>query len=142
MAIGIFIGILPTWGIALILTLGILALLRLPKVPGALASFIAIPPTIFAFFYPLGYAIGYQIFSPAPLGKGFLEEVKATTFSNIGEKFQWFLGSAQEHFLAFMVGTTIVALITALIGAGLTLLIMNRRHSDYRKNRRSRHILS
>lgn len=142
MAIGIFIGILPTWGFALLLTIGLLALLKLPKIPGALSSFIAIPPTIFPFFYPLGYAIGFQIFDPPPLGLGFLAEVKATTLSNFTEKFEWFLGSAQEHFLAFMVGTTIVALITAFLGGFLTYLIMNKRHTEYRKNRHPRAVFS
>jgi uncharacterized protein (DUF2062 family) len=61
-AIGVFVGILPTWGFALFLTLGVLALVRLPKAPGALSSFIAIPPTIFPFFYPVGYWIGSKIY--------------------------------------------------------------------------------
>jgi uncharacterized protein (DUF2062 family) len=71
-AIGIFIGILPTWGIALILTIAVLALLRLPKAPGALSSFIAIPPTIFAFFYPLGYGLVSGFLNQHPLDAGFL----------------------------------------------------------------------
>jgi uncharacterized protein (DUF2062 family) len=134
-AIGIFIGILPTWGFALLLTIGVLALLRLPKIPGALSSFIAIPPTIFPFFYPVGYTIGYHIFHPIPLGKGFLAEVKDTSIHNILQKFEWFLGTARDHFIAFMVGTAIVALITAIIGGFLTYLVMTKRHAEYRRSR-------
>ena len=140
MAIGIFIGILPTWGFALILTVGVLALLHLPKAPGALSSFIATPPTIFTIFYPLGYWIGERTFHPQPhLGRGFLAEVQTVTWSNLGDKFHWFLGTAREHFFAFMAGTAIVALGTALLGGIITGFIVRQRRLNYLRQRALRH---
>ena len=47
---GVFIGIWPTIGIAIILTIAFCALFRLPKIPGTVASFVANPVTQFGFF--------------------------------------------------------------------------------------------
>lgn len=135
-ALGIFIGILPTWGFALLLTAAVLAILRLPKLPGLMSSFVAIPPTL-PFFYTAGYQVG-QIFLPVPDKKVHLiHELMTFNFSNFSEKFQWLFGIARPYFITFMIGTSIVALVTAVLGAILTWFIMNYRKKQYHASRRT-----
>ena len=50
-AAGVFIGIWPTIGVAIILTVAFCALFRLPKVPGIVSSFVANPLTQFGFIF-------------------------------------------------------------------------------------------
>ena len=49
-AAGVFIGIWPTIGVAILLTIAFCSVFRLPKIPGTVASFVANPLTQFGFF--------------------------------------------------------------------------------------------
>jgi len=134
-AVGIFIGILPTWGFALVLTIAVLALLRLPKPPGVIASFIAIPPTLLFFFYPLGFAVG-KILLPPPAGPvEIMHEIVSVNLNNYREKFAWFFGAARPYFVSFMVGTAVVAFVMAILGGVLTWGIMEYRRGEYVKQK-------
>ena len=62
--LGVFIGVLPTIGFALPLTALATGAFRLPMGPGLVASFVATPPTLFMFFYPLGYLLGRELTAP------------------------------------------------------------------------------
>lgn len=114
-AIGVFIGVWPTLGVALILTVAICALLKLPKVPGVIASFVANPVTQFGFFYPAGYFLGSAIIKPEKISFDFLQELEGLSFKNCSTIFSKLWNEAFWHLIAFLVGITLVALIFAII---------------------------
>ena len=138
--IGIFIGILPTWGIAVLKTIIILGILKLPKLPGVLASFVATPPTQFFIFYPIGLWLGSKILPPPDKPVQLIEEIRSMNLSNFTEKFAWLFGSAREYFISFIVGMVIVAILVAFIGALLTWFIMNVRRNKLLKQRELRRL--
>ena len=113
-AAGVFIGIWPTIGVAILLTLAFCAAFRLPKVPGVVASFVANPVTQFGFFYPAGYYIGCSMIHPDKINFDFLSEMEGLSFKNCVTVVRNLLQNAPDHFLAFMIGITIVAAIFAL----------------------------
>ncbi|MDD9946126.1 MAG: DUF2062 domain-containing protein [Myxococcales bacterium] len=138
-ALGVFIGVLPTLGVALILTAIAQQILGLPKGPGLVASFIAIPPTLFLFFYPLGYwAVGVPLMDPVALDFNFLGQIETLSMGNAGEVLGHLWHVAKDHLIAFMVGMTIVASITAAIAFVLTYSAMERRRRRRAERRRSR----
>ena len=112
--LGVFIGIMPTIGIAIILTVAACALFRLPKVPGVVSSFVANPLTQFGVFYPSGYYIGTQILSPEEIKFDFLHELEGLSFSNCTEVVSKLWTEASGHVLAFLLGITIVSFIFGL----------------------------
>lgn len=127
---GVFIGVLPTLGIAVGLTMLVTALFRLPKTPGVVASFIAIPPTLFFFFYPVGYfLVGVPIVQPAAIDYDFLDVFGSLTLGNLGEVGSMLWRTASGHVKAFLVGMTIVATITGALCFALTMVIMRRREA-------------
>lgn len=128
---GVFIGIWPTIGVAIILTVAVCALFRLPKVPGVVASFVANPLTQFGFFYPAGYFIGKKILQPAQISFDFLKEIEGVSFRNVTEVVSKLWNEAAGHLLAFLLGITIVALVFGLafgIAAYLIVSYRKRKH--------------
>lgn len=111
---GVFIGIWPTIGVAIILTVAVCALFRLPKVPGVVASFVANPLTQFGFFYPAGYFIGKKILQPAQISFDFLKEIEGVSFRNVTDVVSKLWNEAAGHLLAFLLGITIVAFVFGL----------------------------
>ena len=101
--LGVFIGVLPTIGVAIPLTVLGCHLFRVPKIPGVLSSFIAIPPTLFFFFYPLGLTTGSLILKPVPIEFDFLEKFSELNLSNIGPTLGFLLKQAGGHFYAFFI---------------------------------------
>lgn len=127
---GVFIGIWPTIGIAIILTIAFCALFRLPKIPGTVASFVANPVTQFGFFYPAGYFIGCAIIEPPPINFDFLEKIKTLSFSNVVSVVQELWSNAAGHFIAFLIGITIVAAVFGVLFFGIAYFVVL-----YRKKR-------
>jgi len=66
LAIGVFWGIMPTFGFAILFSLPTALLFRGNKLAAILGTFIANPLTI-PLFYPFGYKIGQLILKTAPL---------------------------------------------------------------------------
>lgn len=114
-AIGVFIGIWPTIGVAIILTVALCALFRLPKIPGTVASFVANPFTQFGFFYPAGYVLGCDILEPDRIGFDFLDRVEGLSFKNAPSVMADLWENASGHVLAFLLGITIVAAVFAFV---------------------------
>lgn len=132
-AIGIWIAVLPTLGIALGLTALAAHLARVPKGPSLVASFVATPPTLFFFFYPLAYfGVGLPLLSPPPAAFDFLEEIERITLVNAGEVGSRLWHDARGHVIAFLVGIVIVATITAALGYLLAHVVMERKHAQRR----------
>lgn len=128
-ALGVFIGVLPTLGVALVLTALAAQVLRVPKAPGLAASFIAIPPTLFLFFYPLGYfGVGLPLLRPPTLDFDFLAEFQKLTLMNFDEIASRLWGDARGHVIAFLVGMLIVAALSGLLAYGLTYAVMEKKH--------------
>lgn len=125
--LGVFIGVLPTLGIALPLTALATELFRVPKGPGLVASFIATPPTLFLFFYPLGYVVGVALVHPPPITFDFVGAVGEMSLLHIDTTIAPLWAQAKDHVLAFAVGMTIVAGVTALIAFVATYWIMRHR---------------
>ncbi len=141
---GVFIGIWPTIGVAIILTVAVCALFRLPKVPGVVASFIANPLTQFGFFYPAGYFIGKKILQPAQISFDFLKEIESVSFRNVTDVVSKLWTEAAGHLLAFLLGITIVAFVFGLvfgIAAYFIVSYRKRRHIQV-KNRYIHELIS
>lgn len=126
--VGVFIGVLPTLGVALPLTWFATTVLKLPKGPAMVSSFVATPPTLFFFFYPLGYfAVGLPLLRPPRIDFDFLSAVGDLGLNNLAEAGGELWSSASEHVVAFMVGMMVVALITAVLCGALAFYVMIRR---------------
>lgn len=129
--VGVFIAVMPTFGVCLPLTVFAAAFLRVPKGPALIASFIATPPTLLFFFYPLAYLLGEKLThgtEPAPRA---LAEVRAFAPAPAPDLFA--IGEqAGAHVAAFLVGTLIVALLTAALVSGVCYLVLTRRRAAAR----------
>jgi uncharacterized protein (DUF2062 family) len=125
--LGVFIGVMPTIGVALPLTVLATALFRVPKGPGLVASFVATPPTLFLLFFPAGYLLGRGVLQPPPSAVVLLDEVHKATLFNAGEVCGRLWLEARPHLVAFVFGITIVSLITALACAAATYWVVARR---------------
>jgi uncharacterized protein (DUF2062 family) len=125
--LGVFIGVMPTIGIALPLTVLATAVFRVPKGPGLVASFVASPPTLFLLFLPAGYLLGRRLLAPPPSAVALLDEVQKATLFNVGEVCSRLWLEARPHLMAFAFGITIVSLITALACAAATYWVVVRR---------------
>jgi uncharacterized protein (DUF2062 family) len=137
--LGVFIGVMPTLGIALILTAIACQLARVPKGPGLLASFIAVPPTLFFFFYPLGYfGVGIPLMHPPALHFEFLAEIERLSMVNVAEIAGRLWRDAREHLIAFLVGMTVVAFVTGVVAFIATFLVMERKRRRRETRRRLR----
>lgn len=107
-AIGVWIGVMPTIGVAILLTLPVCHLMKLPKIPAVLGSMVANPLTQFTVFYPSGYFLG-KILLPPKTEFDFLKRFGELSWANFGEIAMQFLGEAKDHFFAFLIGMVIVA---------------------------------
>jgi len=138
--LGVFIGLLPTLGIALVLTAIAAQLFRVPKGPGLLASFIAVPPTLFLFFYPLGYfVVGLPLMHPPSVDFDFLHEVQRMNLMNVGEISGHLWRDARGHLAAFLVGMTVVAGVTGALAFAATYAMMeHKRRLRAERRRRAR----
>lgn len=140
-AIGVFIGVLPTFGFSLALTLVVVSLLKLPKLPGSISSFIAIPPTIFPFFYPVGYLVGRQVITTTPMDVGLIEIIKNMRISEVPSTLYNLAVQSGDHLLAFFLGTAIEAFVFALFFFTATYLIMRIKQKHLIRDRLLRKIL-
>jgi uncharacterized protein (DUF2062 family) len=125
--LGVFIGVLPTIGFALPLTVLATSLCRVPKGPGLVASFIATPPTLFLFFFPGGYLLGLQLLHPPEAHVALLEELRHVTLYTVSEVVPRLWHQATPHLVAFAIGIFIVSLLTALVVSALTYWVVRRR---------------
>ena len=129
--LGAFIGVLPTLGVAIPLTWVATAVFRVPKAPGIVASFIATPPTLFFFFYPLGYfAVGLPMMHPPPIDFDFLKTFGELSLSNVDDLGALLWHSAKGHVMAFIAGMSVVALISGLLCAVPVFIIMRRKQLE------------
>ena len=125
--VGVFIAVLPTIGIALPLTVLTTTLCRLPLGPGLVASFVATPPTLFLFFYPLGYFVGRTLTAPPAVNVELLSELQRLSLSTVREVAGRLWQDARPHLLAFMFGILLVSLVTAASIAAVSYWIVKRR---------------
>ncbi len=129
--VGVFIAVLPTFGVALPLTVLATAFLRVPKGPGLIASFIATPPTLLFFFYPLAYLLGEKLTTraapplPNPAEVRELAPLSLTDVFALGDQ-------AGTHVVAFLLGTLLVALATAAVVAAVCYVVIARRRASPR----------
>lgn len=114
---GVWIGVFPTIGVAIPLTLAVCWIFRTPKIPGIVSSFVANPLTQFGFFYPVGYAVGRFMIHPSAIGFDFLRKLETLSFSNFKTLGMELLRDAGSHVVAFLVGMTIVSTVFALLFA-------------------------
>ena len=136
-ALGIWIAVLPTLGIALPLTALAAHLARVPKGPALVSSFVATPPTLFFIFYPLAYfQVGLPLLKPPPLAFDFLAEFQRLTLVNAPEVAGRLWHDAREHMIALLFGTVIVATVTATLGFASAYLVMQRKLERRRAQRR------
>ena len=136
-ALGIWIAVLPTLGIALPLTALAAHLARVPKGPALVSSFVATPPTLFFIFYPLAYfQVGLPLLKPPLVGFDFMAEVQKLTLVNAADVAGRLWHDARGHVIAFLFGTLIVATITAALGFAVSYVVMRRKLERRRALRR------
>jgi hypothetical protein len=88
---------------------------------------VATPPTLFMFFYPLGYLLGKKLTAPPAVNVQLLAELRRLTPSTVRDILGGLWRDASPHVLAFMLGMIIVSLMTAVIVAGASYWIIVRR---------------
>jgi uncharacterized protein (DUF2062 family) len=125
--LGVFIGVLPTIGFALPLTVLATSMCRVPKGPGLVASFIATPPTLFLVFFPGAYFLGQHLLHPPDAGIALLDELHHVTLFTVSDVVSRLWLQAKPHLLAFGLGIFIVSLLTALLVSALTYWVVRRR---------------
>ncbi|MBI5025145.1 MAG: DUF2062 domain-containing protein [Nitrospirae bacterium] len=133
MAIGIALGILPTFGIGTFLAIGLAFLLRANRLSAILGTFI-MNPWVAPFFWMLSYAIGGLF-----LGKG---------WSNIQAEWELYKNNAKslgeligkDILLPYIIGNVILTVILAITGYIITLKLVRiyretkKRYPVQRKN--------
>ncbi len=129
--IGVFIGVWPTIGFAIILTVAVCAVFRLPKVPGVIADFVANPVTQFGFFYPGGYYIGCKIYNPDSISFDFLGEFERMSIRNCVVIIKNLWVNAADHLIAFMIGITIMAAATAFVFFAIAYFVVSYRKKKW-----------
>ena len=129
--IGVFIGVWPTIGFAIILTVALCAVFRLPKVPGVIADFVANPVTQFGFFYPGGYYIGCKLYNPGSISFDFLGEFERMSVRNCVVIVKNLWVNAADHLIAFMIGITIMAAATGFVFFVLAYFIVSYRKKKW-----------
>ena len=129
--IGVFIGVWPTIGFAIILTVALCAVFRLPKVPGVIADFVANPVTQFGFFYPGGYYIGCKIYNPDSISFDFLGEFERMSIRNCAVILENLWVNAADHLIAFMIGITIMAAATAFVFFAIAYFVVSYRKKKW-----------
>ncbi|MDC3250025.1 DUF2062 domain-containing protein [bacterium] len=125
-AIGVWIGVMPTIGVAILLTLPVCHFMKLPKIPAILGSMVANPLTQFTIFYPSGYFLG-KVLLPPKTDFDFLKRFGELSWSNFGEIAMQFLGEAKDHFFAFLIGMVIVSTFWGVLFYFGTYSMMNRK---------------
>jgi len=127
-ALGIWIAVLPTLGVALALTVLAAHLARVPKGPALVSSFVATPPTLFLFFYPVAYfGVGLPLVRPPAAEFDFLAEIQKLDLNNASEVTSRLWHDARGHVIAFLLGVVLVATITAALGFAASYFVMERR---------------
>ena len=129
--IGVFIGVWPTIGFAIILTVALCAVFRLPKVPGVIADFVANPVTQFGFFYPGGYYIGCKIYNPDSISFDFLGEFERMSIRNCAVILENLWVNAADHLIAFLIGITIMAAATAFVFFAIAYFVVSYRKKKW-----------
>ena len=126
--LGVFIGILPTIGIAIPLTMLACHFFKVPKIPGVISSFVAVPFTLFPFFYPLGLTVGVFLLDPPETSFDFLEQFSKLRMDNIPEIMGPIFTEASQYLFAFLLGISIVALVFGLALGFSSSLLMKLKH--------------
>jgi len=112
-AIGIFWGVMPTFGLAILFSVPTAILLRANKIASILSSFISNPLTT-PFFLGFGYKIGeYILNSPK-------DNIPSLSWEIIKTEYLW------EISKSLLIGTTILATIIALSVYIVTLKVIQR----------------
>ncbi len=136
-ALGVFIGIMPTLGVAIILTVAVCAAFRLPKIPGIVASFVANPLTQFGFFYPVSYMLGRHLLNPPRIRFDFLGEMQGLSFRNFTDVISNLWHNAPGHLLAFLLGITIISSVFAIVFFGIAYFVVTFRKKNYLEQKNS-----
>ena len=123
-AIGVFWGIMPTFGFAWIFSLPIAFLLRANKVSAVLGTFVSNPFTV-VFFYTLGYKFGTQIFQPTRVDFSwnvFDRHFFFGVWKSIGEGFSKLLGGDLSVLWTFLMEIKSWLVGSGLFAAGIAIL--------------------
>lgn len=115
-ALGLFIGVGPFWGLQIILTLGIAHLTKLNKAIAVVAANISIPPMIPLILYA-SYKIGF-LFMGLELDLNLEDGLS--------------LDQVHQQFLQYVIGSLSLGVILASIGGPVSLLLLRlfRKPSD------------
>lgn len=119
LALGIFIGIVPVWGLQTFLAIFLASVFRLNKALSFLGSNISIPPMI-----------PFVVLASLKVGSFIIPSQH--TLSLDFNKISW--QSLQTHLFQYIVGSTILATFTALILGAIFYLILNYYHHKTAKN--------
>ncbi len=141
-ALGVFLGVFPTFGIGTLLAIVLAAVCRLNKV-GALIGTLVMNPITTPFFWTGGAYLGAVLLSGDPAAalraiQTFSTEVHLRHFLT-WEGWRFLLAATGKGALTYLVGTTLLSLLTAALSYPLTLKILDlyRRRKALRRLRLS-----
>jgi len=110
LGLGVFMGILPVWGFQMLIAVILAHKLKLNKAMVLLASNISLPPMIPVLIY-LGYQIGHYVFNGA---FDSFSNITYVTNNIINEGFYNSMSTLGKGFLYYLIGSIILALISAI----------------------------
>ncbi len=114
-ALGVFIALLPSLGLALFITVFLCAVFRLPKIPACVASFVGTPPTLIFFFWPISYKVGLFVLPKQTKNIDLVHKMASLNLNNFSDEMGLIWSQSQVHLWAFLLGTFIVSSVFAVL---------------------------
>ena len=125
-ALGVFVALLPSLGLALVFTVFLCAFFRLPKIPACVASFVGTPPTLIFFFWPISYKVGLFILPKQTKNIDLVHKMASLNLNNFSQEMALIWSESQVHLWAFLVGTLIVSFVFAFLSYAASRLYLVR----------------
>lgn len=111
---GVWIGVMPTIGVAIPITLLFCWIFRLPKAPAAAASFVSNPFTVPP-FYLFAYWLGKGMINPAPTKYDLMDILLNAPWREKLPQIWEVIINSPAHWNSFLLGITIVATIISIV---------------------------
>jgi uncharacterized protein (DUF2062 family) len=130
MAVGLFIGMTPTFGIQMYIAILVAAILKKSKISAAIGVWITNPITI-PFFYGITYYLGAKILG-YPLKQSVL----------VNLSFEALRAAGKSVFISLWVGGVVAGLVVGVIGYFVTLQIIQggKREAEQLRKKRAKRI--
>lgn len=134
---GVWIGVMPTIGVAIPLTLLFCLIFRLPKAPAAAASFVSNPFTVPP-FYLFAYWLGKAFLHPPPTKFDLIDILLNAPWNEKLPQIWEVISDSPMHWYSFLIGIAIVATIVSSLFWLIAYSVVRSRSHQQQLNRESK----